>query len=64
MIQRAISDREKGLFSSSEHPELYRGPLSLPFNDYWKFFPWRQNNSGAKLTTHFHLQPSVKKEWR
>jgi len=25
----------KGFFSSSEHSELYSGPLSLQFNDYW-----------------------------
>jgi len=61
MIQRTISGRVKGLFSSSEHPQLYRGPTVLPFNDYWKFFPWRQSNSGVKLTTHFHLEPRLRK---
>ena len=58
-IQRTISGRGKGFFSSSENPQLYRGPLSLPFNDYWKFFPWRQSKSGVKLTTHFHLEPRL-----
>ena len=48
MIQRTISGRGKGFFSSSEHPELYRDPLSLPCNDYWKFFPWRQSNGGVR----------------
>jgi len=60
MIQRTIAGRRKGFFSSSEHPQLYRGPLSLPFNNYWKFFPWRQN-SGVKLTTHFHLELRLRK---
>jgi hypothetical protein len=61
MIQRTISGRGKGFFSSSEHPELHRGPLSLPFNDYSKFFRWRQSNSGVKLTIHLHLEPRLRK---
>jgi len=61
MIQRTISGRGKGFFSSSENPEPYRGRRSLPFNEYWKFFPWRQSNSGMKLTIHPCLELRLRK---